>query len=94
MDKLIEQALFKKEELKIKNKTKGRFHFEALTNAGKWMIDKKWIYKANPNVKFMEDERERLEIKLLKKRFQQKSIQNMVMESQYKILVKKPKQLI
>ena len=59
MDKLIEKALFKKEEIKNRGKTKGRFHFEASTNAGNWMIDKKWKYKANPNVKFMEDEREK-----------------------------------
>ena len=45
MDKLIEKALFKKEEIKNRGKTKGRFHFEASTNAGKWMIDKKWTCK-------------------------------------------------
>lgn len=77
--------------MKEKVKTKGRFVIEAKTNGGNWMRDREWVYLANPALKKAEDTREEFEINILKKRLQQKIIQNMALEQQYKIVVKKPK---
>ena len=91
MDKAIEDALDVKEIKAEKVKTKGRFQIEAKTNAGAWMVDRKWTFLANPDYQAHEKNREELDLKLLVKRQKQKAIQNMALEQQYKITVKLPK---
>ena len=58
MDTAIEDALKIKAKKMEKGKTKGRFQIRANTNAGKWMIDRDWTYKANPSLKEVYDKRE------------------------------------
>lgn len=80
MDQAIVDALNVKEEVKEKVKTKGRFVISTKTNGGNWMMDREWVYLANPALKKAEDSREEFEINILKKRLQQKIIQNMALE--------------
>ena len=91
LDKAILDALSHEEVIKEKVKTKGRFQIEASTNAGSWIKDRKWMHLANPGLKAAEIAREEIDMRLLQKRQQQKLIQNMALEQQYKIVVKKPK---
>lgn len=49
------------------------------------MRDRDWIYLANPRLKAAEVLREKADVFLLEKRQQQKYIQNMALEQQYKI---------
>ena len=65
MDKAVIDALNHKEVVKIKSKTKGRFQIEAKTNGGNWMLDRSWVYLANPGLKISEDSREAFEIGIL-----------------------------
>ena len=85
MDKAIQDALEVEEVVAEKVKTKGRFQIQAKTNAGNWMRDRDWIYLANPRLKAAEVLREKADVFLLEKRQQQKYIQNMALEQQYKI---------
>lgn len=80
MDIAIEDALKIKAKKMEKGKTKGRFQIQANTNAGKWMIDREWVYKANPKLKEVTDKREDADIALMKKRYHQKMVQNMDLE--------------
>ena len=91
MDQAIEEALSVKAVKAEKQKTKGRFQIEAKTNAGAWMVDRQWTLQANPAYQQHEKNREELDLRLLVKRQKQKAIQNMALEQQYKIVVKKPK---
>ena len=91
MDKAVEDALSVRQEKAEKVKTQGRFQIQAKTNAGNWLIDRSWTYLANPSYRLQEDKREELDMRLMVKRQKQKAIQNMALEQQYKIVVKKPK---
>lgn len=44
------------------------------------MIDRDWTYKANPNLKDATDKREVADVALMKKRYEQKRVQNMDLE--------------
>ena len=79
MDKAIEDALQVKQKDVEKVKTKGRFQIKANTNAGNWMKDREWQYKANPMIKEVEDKRESFDIDLLIKRKKQKEVQYMAL---------------
>jgi len=91
MDKAIEDALTQKVAAKDKVKTKGRFVIQAHTNAGNWIKDRSWAHSANPGLKAHEIAQEEKDIKIMQMRYEQKLIQNMALEQQYKIVVKKPK---
>ena len=80
MDRAIEDALSIKAAKAEKVKTKGRFQIEAKTNAGAWMADRGWSYRANPGYRAQEKKREEQDMHILQKRQQQKLIQNMALE--------------
>lgn len=69
MDAAIEDALKIKKKKAERGKTKGRFQIMPNTNAGKWMIDREWVYKANPKLKEIQDTREVADLALMKKRY-------------------------
>ena len=85
----IERTLDQELQVIEKRRTKGLFNVETATNAGKWMIDRNWKQKANTLYKSMENRREDFEMKLLMKKKQQKRVQYMALEDQYKLHVKK-----
>lgn len=74
LDQAILDALSREELVAEKVRTKGRFQIEAQTNAGNWMRDRSWIHLANPGLKNAEMAREEVDLRLLKKRQQQKII--------------------
>ena len=91
MDQAIEDALKAKVAKAEKVKTKGRFQIQAKTNAGAWIADRSWSYQANPGYRAHEKKREEQDMLILQKRQKQNLIQNMALEQQFKIVVKKPK---
>ena len=75
-----------------KRKTKGLFQVDMSTNAGNWVRDRDWKFAANEVYKSLEVQREAIERKLLSKKKEQKRIQYMALENQYKLHVKTKKQ--
>lgn len=69
MDKAIEDALNAKAVKQEKKKTKGLFEIQAKTNAGAWIADREWSYRANPDYMIHEKKREEMDLFLLKKRY-------------------------
>ena len=80
-----------KNPLAVKTKTKGRFPREYKTNAGSWINDREWKNKANPSLAQDDKRMEASDNAMLQKRKKQKLLQNIALEEQYKIVVKKPK---
>ncbi len=74
LNQAILDALSHEEVIAEKVKTKGRFQFEAHTNAGNWITDRDWMHLANPKLKAAEISREEMDMRLLKKRQEQKFI--------------------
>ena len=91
-DQAIEQSLeYKKMEI-AKRKTKGLFaNVSMATTAGNWMKDRNWQHQANQVYKSLEDDREQRELEKLDNKKQQKRIQYMALEDQYKLHVKHKK---
>ena len=75
----------------MRSKTKGRFPVDFQTTAGAWMKDRDWKQRANPVLQQRENKIENSEVKMLEKRKKQKILQNIALEAQYKIVVKKPR---
>ena len=80
-----------KDPLAHRTKTKGRFPRDYKTNAGSWINDKQWKKKANPTLAKDDHRSEASDKAMLEKRKKQKLLQNIALEEQYKIVVKKPK---
>ena len=73
-------------------RTKGRFPTTFPTSAGVWMKDRAWKQQANPQAWEAEQAFQKAQDRMMEKKKKQKILQNIALEQQYKIHVKKPKQ--
>lgn len=69
------------------------FKINVPTNSGQFVVDKKWQRKANPFANKNQEQMDKYDRELLEKRRHQKVLQNMALEQQYKIVVKKQKEI-
>ena len=84
----IENSLDFKGRVFDKLRTKGRFEVENKTNAGNWVKDRAWKRKANSLYNSLEVHRAKIDQELLAKKKDQKRLQYMALEDQYKLHVK------
>ena len=88
-DRAVLRSLDKPPAMNNKRLTKGQFQINVTTNAGNWLKDRTWQFKANDLYKSLELQREAVEMKLLQAKKHQKRVQYMALENQYKLHVKK-----
>ena len=78
-------SLQKKDDVKEKTLTKGRFPRNYMTNAGVWVQDRQWKKLANKKEWEKDARLEAADQNMLERRKKQKLLQNTALEAQYKI---------
>ena len=73
MEQAIQDAMKYQSAESARGNTKNLFKGLATnTNAGNWLKDRDWAYRANPELKNAEDKRETFDMKLILKKHHQK----------------------
>lgn len=74
MDQAVLKSLESNQIPAAKRKTKGLFQINVTTNAGNWVKDRNWQFKANDVYKSLEMQREAVEMRQLHAKKHQKKI--------------------